>query len=107
VTWRACHPTPPRHPDVPLDLTRLEDVRIDATEVAQASLVAMAAGSDFIKTSTDKDTVNATLLAGFVMVRQIREYAAATGHRVGLKPAGGLRTADDALGWLALVRGEL
>ena len=77
------------------------------TDVARASQVAMAAGSDFIKTSTGKDTVNATLPAGLVMARQIRGYAAATGHRVGLKPAGGLRTADDALGWLALVRREL
>ena len=77
------------------------------TDVARVSLVAMAAGSDFIKTSTGKDTVNATLPAGLVMARQIRGYAAATGHRVGLKPAGGLRTADDALDWLALVRREL
>jgi deoxyribose-phosphate aldolase len=77
------------------------------TEVARASLMTMVTGSDFIKTSTGKDTVNATLPAGFVMVRQIRKYTAATGHRVGLKPAGGLRTADDALRWLALMRGEL
>ena len=77
------------------------------TDVARASLVAMAAGSDFIKTSTGKDRVNATLPAGLVMARQIRDYAEATGYRVGLKPAGGVRTTDDALGWLALVRREL
>jgi deoxyribose-phosphate aldolase len=76
------------------------------TEVARASLVAMAAGSDFIKTSTGKDNVNATLPAGLVMARQIRDYAEATGYRVGIKPSGGLRTAADALGWLALVSRE-
>ena len=77
------------------------------TTVARASLVAMAGGSDFIKTSTGKDAVNATLAAGFVMTGQIRGYWEGTGHRVGIKPAGGIRTADDALAWVTLVREEL
>ncbi len=77
------------------------------TNVARASLVAMMAGADFIKTSTGKEPVNATLPVGLVMVRQIREYAAATGHAVGFKPAGGIRTAKQSLEWLALMKEEL
>jgi deoxyribose-phosphate aldolase len=75
--------------------------------VYQASLVCMMAGADFIKTSTGKESVNATLPVGLVMVRAIREYAGRTGHRVGFKPAGGIRTAKQALSWLALMKEEL
>jgi len=75
--------------------------------VARASWVAMMAGSDFIKTSTGKESVNATLPVGLVMVRAIRGYREATGHVVGFKPAGGIRKAKDALSWLALMKDEL
>jgi deoxyribose-phosphate aldolase len=75
--------------------------------VAKASLVAMMAGADFIKTSTGKETVNATLPVGLIMVRAIREYAEQTGFAVGLKPAGGIRTAKQSLDWLALMKEEL
>ncbi len=75
--------------------------------VAQAALVCMMAGADFVKTSTGKEAVNATLPAGLVMVRQVRDYLARTGYRVGFKPAGGLRTVRQALEWLVLVREEL
>jgi deoxyribose-phosphate aldolase len=75
--------------------------------VARASLVCMMAGADFIKTSTGKEAVNATLPVGLVMARAIREYRERTGHLVGLKPAGGIRAARDALDWLALVKDEL
>ena len=75
--------------------------------VAKASLVAMMAGADFIKTSTGKETVNATLPVGLVMVRAIREYAEETGMAVGFKPAGGIRTAKQSLEWLALMKEEL
>jgi len=75
--------------------------------VARASVVAMMAGADFIKTSTGKETVNATLPVGLVMVRAIREYAARTGMIVGFKPAGGIRTAKQSLDWLALIKDEL
>ena len=75
--------------------------------VARASLVAMMAGADFIKTSTGKETVNATLPVGFVMVRAIREYAQETGMAVGFKPAGGIRTAKQSLEWLAMMKDEL
>ena len=75
--------------------------------VARASLVAMMAGADFIKTSTGKETVNATLPVGLVMTRAIRDYAERTGMAVGFKPAGGLRTARQALDWLALMKEEL
>jgi deoxyribose-phosphate aldolase len=75
--------------------------------VAQAALVCMMAGADFVKTSTGKEAVNATLPAGLVMVRQVRDYHERTGYRVGFKPAGGIRTARQALEWLVLVREEL
>ena len=75
--------------------------------VARASLVCMMAGADFIKTSTGKESVNATLPVGLVMARAIREYRERTGHLVGLKPAGGIRAAREALDWLALIKDEL
>ena len=75
--------------------------------VARASVVAMMAGADFIKTSTGKETVNATLPVGLVMTRAIREYAQETGMAVGFKPAGGIRTAKQSLEWLALMKEEL
>ena len=75
--------------------------------VARASLVCMMAGADFIKTSTGKESVNATLPVGLVMARAIRDYRERTGHLVGLKAAGGIRRAREALDWLALVKDEL
>jgi len=75
--------------------------------VARASLVCMMAGADFIKTSTGKESVNATLPVGLVMARAIRDYHERTGHLVGLKPAGGIRAARDSLDWLALTKEEL
>jgi deoxyribose-phosphate aldolase len=75
--------------------------------VARASLVCMMAGADFIKTSTGKEATNATLPVSLVMVRAIRDYLERTGHAVGFKPAGGLRTAKQALDWLILMKEEL
>lgn len=75
--------------------------------VGRASLVAMMAGSDFIKTSTGKEGINATLPVGLVMVRAIRAYHAWSGHVVGFKPAGGISTAKDALGFQFLMKEEL
>jgi len=75
--------------------------------VARANMVAMMAGADFIKTSTGKEAVNATLPVGLVMTRAIREYAQRTGMAVGLKPAGGIRTAKQSIEWLALMKEEL
>ncbi|MFL5401269.1 MAG: deoxyribose-phosphate aldolase [Gemmatimonadales bacterium] len=75
--------------------------------VARASLVCMMAGADFIKTSTGKESVNATPPVGLVMARAIRDYRERAGHFVGLKAAGGIRTAREALDWLALVKDEL
>lgn len=77
------------------------------TKVAKASMVAMMAGSDFIKTSTGKEAVNATLPVSLVMLRAIREYHARTGYKVGFKPAGGISKAKDALAWLILMKEEL
>jgi deoxyribose-phosphate aldolase len=82
------------------DLKSLENV-------ARASHVAMQAGSDWIKTSTGKEGVNATLPVSLVMCRAIRDYCTRTGHKVGFKPAGGLRTAKDAISWQVLMREEL
>jgi deoxyribose-phosphate aldolase len=76
-------------------------------QVYQASLVAMMAGTDFIKTSTGKESVNATLEFGLVMTRAIREYYQRTGHKVGFKPAGGIKKAKQTLAWQALMKEEL
>jgi deoxyribose-phosphate aldolase len=75
--------------------------------VGRASVVAMMAGADFIKTSTGKEAVNATLPVSLVMTRAIREYAQETGMAVGFKPAGGIRTAKQSLEWLSLMKEEL
>jgi deoxyribose-phosphate aldolase len=76
-------------------------------QVYQASLVAMMAGSDFIKTSTGKEEINATLEFGLVMARAIREYWERTGYKVGFKPAGGVNKAKQTLVWQALMKDEL
>lgn len=75
--------------------------------VARASLVAMMAGADFIKTSTGKEPVNATLPVSLTMLRAIRAYGERTGHAIGFKPAGGISKAKDALVYMALMREEL
>ena len=75
--------------------------------VAKASLVCMMAGADFIKTSTGKEGVNATLTVSLVMLRMIREYLENTGYSVGFKPAGGIRTARQSLEWLIMMKEEL
>ena len=75
--------------------------------VARASWVCMMAGADFIKTSTGKEPVNATLPVSLVMMRAIRGYHALTGYRVGYKPAGGISKAKDAVTYLTLVKDEL
>jgi deoxyribose-phosphate aldolase len=75
--------------------------------VYAASMVAMMAGADFIKTSTGKEEVNATLPVSLTMLRALRAYGDLTGQRIGFKPAGGLKTAKDALTWLVLVREEV
>lgn len=75
--------------------------------VFTASMVAMMAGADFIKTSTGKEAVNATLTFGLVMIRAIQEFRRRTGRLVGLKPAGGVRTVKDAVGWMRLILNTL
>lgn len=77
------------------------------TKVAKASWVAMMAGSDFIKTSTGKESVNATLAISLVMIRCIRDYYDLTGAKVGYKPAGGIQKAKQALDYLILIKEEL
>jgi deoxyribose-phosphate aldolase len=77
------------------------------TNVYRASMVAMMAGSDFIKTSTGMEAVNATLPVSLVMARAIRDHHEGTGFKVGFKPAGGIRKAKDALDWLVLMKEEL
>ncbi len=75
--------------------------------VARASLVCMMAGADFIKTSTGKESENATLPVTLVMIRAIREYYDRTGFRIGYKPAGGISKSKDALVYLTLIKDEL
>lgn len=75
--------------------------------VYKASMVCMQAGADFIKTSTGKEGINATLPTSLVMVRAIRDYQEKTGLSIGFKPAGGIRTAKDAMNWQFLMREEL
>jgi len=75
--------------------------------VYKAGMVSMMAGSDFIKTSTGKEGVNAILPVGLVMVRCVRAYYERTGHKVGFKPAGGIRSAKDSLVWLSMMKEEL
>ncbi len=75
--------------------------------VARASLVAIMGGADFIKTSTGKESSNATLPVSLVMIRALRDYHDRTGHRIGFKPAGGISKAKDALAYLSLIKEEL
>jgi deoxyribose-phosphate aldolase len=75
--------------------------------VGKASMVAMMAGSDFIKTSTGKEGVNATLPVGLAMVRAIRAYFEETGFLIGFKPAGGISTAKDVMTYEFLMKEEL
>ncbi|MGO4914101.1 deoxyribose-phosphate aldolase [Pseudogemmobacter sp. W21_MBD1_M6] len=75
--------------------------------VARASLVCMMAGADFIKTSTGKEPVNATLPVSLTMIRALRDYHDITGYRIGYKPAGGISKAKDALVYLSLIKDEL
>ena len=82
------------------DLATLRNVML-------ASMVAMMAGADFIKTSTGKESVNATLPVGLVMVRAIRAYFEETGYLIGFKPAGGISTAKASLDWMVLMKEEL
>lgn len=79
----------------------------DFENIYKASMVSMMAGSDFIKTSTGKESVNATFPVALVMTRAIRDYLQLTGYKVGFKPAGGIRTAKDSLQWLTLMKEQL
>ncbi|HEY5731388.1 MAG TPA: deoxyribose-phosphate aldolase [Anaerolineales bacterium] len=76
-------------------------------QVYQASLVAMMAGSDFIKTSTGKEPTNATLEVSLVMTRAIREYLERYGYKIGFKPAGGISSSKQAMAWQSLMKEEL
>ncbi len=82
------------------DLATLRNVML-------ASMVAMMAGADFVKTSTGKESVNATLPVGLAMTRSIRAYFEHTGFLIGFKPAGGISTAKVSLDWLVLMKEEL
>jgi deoxyribose-phosphate aldolase len=75
--------------------------------VAKASMVCMMAGADFIKTSTGKEPMNATLPVALTMARMIRHYEALSGFKVGFKPAGGVSNASVALHYMALMKEEL
>lgn len=75
--------------------------------IYKASVTAMMAGADFIKTSTGKEEVNATLEAGCVMMQAIKDYKTLFNLKVGLKPAGGIKSSDQAMSWWQLLQNEL
>lgn len=75
-----------------------------AENIRNASLLAMYSGADFIKTSTGKEYPGASHFAAYVMLHCIKEYYEATGTMVGFKPAGGVRTAEEAVGYYCLVK---
>ncbi|WP_367115471.1 deoxyribose-phosphate aldolase, partial [Marivivens sp.] len=75
--------------------------------VYAASMVAMQAGADYIKTSTGKEGVNATLPVSLTMVRALRDYGAETGFKIGFKPAGGIKSAKEAIAWQILMKEEM
>jgi deoxyribose-phosphate aldolase len=110
--WKALYDEVRRFRDVCGDAAHMKTILATGDlgtlkQVYQASMVAMMAGSDFIKTSTGKEDVNATLEFGLVMTRAIREYLGRTGYKVGFKPAGGISKAKQALTWQALMKEEL
>ncbi|CAO4365899.1 unnamed protein product [Caenorhabditis nigoni] len=74
------------------------------SNVYKASWASMLAGSDFIKTSTGKESVNATLEVAYVMCTAVKRWHELTGQKVGFKPAGGIKTVDEALAYVALVK---
>lgn len=75
--------------------------------IYKASMVAMMAGTDFIKTSTGKESVNATLPVGLVMIRAIQDFYKQTQRKIGFKPAGGVRTLNDSIAWMTLIKSTL
>ena len=75
-----------------------------AENIRNASMLAMYSGADFIKTSTGKEYPGASHFAAYVMLHAIKEYYEATGRMVGFKPAGGVRTPEDAVGYYILVK---
>lgn len=75
--------------------------------IYKAAMVAMMAGAHFVKTSTGKESLNAKLVYGLVFTRAVRDFYFKTGIRVGMKPAGGLKDANDALFWVTLMRTQL
>ena len=75
-----------------------------AANIKAASVLAMYSGADFIKTSTGKEYDGASLEAAYVMCQCIKEYYEKTGNKVGFKPAGGVRTAKDAVGYYCIVK---
>ena len=80
---------------------------VTLTNVYHASMVAMQAGADFIKTSTGKEGVNATIPVSLTMVRALRDYGERTGVKIGFKPAGGMKTGKDAISWQVLMKEEM
>jgi deoxyribose-phosphate aldolase len=76
----------------------------DPATIFKTSMTCLMAGADVIKTSTGMEKVNATLDAGYIMMQAIKRYEDMTGFKAGLKPAGGIRTTEQSLRWLELVR---
>ena len=75
-----------------------------ASNIKKASLLAMYAGADYIKTSTGKEKISATPEAAYVMCQAIKEYYEKTGIQIGFKPAGGINTVMDAIIYYTIVK---
>ena len=90
--------------DRPLKVILETGALATAENIKRASILAIYAGADFLKTSTGKISPAATPEAAYVMCEAIREYYALTGTRIGFKAAGGLNSVDDALSYYTLVR---
>lgn len=75
-----------------------------ASNIKKASILAMYAGADYIKTSTGKEKISATPEAAYVMCQAIKEYYEKTGIQIGFKPAGGMKTVEDALKYYTIVK---
>ena len=78
-----------------------------AENIKKASLIAIAAGADFIKTSTGKTSPAATPEAAYIMCQVIKEYYAKTGIKIGFKPAGGVSTTEEAVAYYSIVKAIL
>lgn len=90
--------------DVPMKVILETGCLITASNIKKASILAMYAGADYIKTSTGKEKISATPEAAYVMCQAIKEYYDKTGIQIGFKPAGGINTVMDAIIYYTIIK---